>query len=81
MVDEMKKIQIELWYDNMLVVPCIHKLGGLAMLQKEEITLHIQTYSQNHIDAHIMTDPADPWRLTNFVGDRKNIVGMNHRVI
>ena len=22
-----------------------------------------------------MTDPADPWRLTNFVGDRKNIVG------
>ena len=32
MVDEMKKIQIELWYDNMLVVPCIHKLGGLAML-------------------------------------------------
>jgi len=55
----------------MLIVPCIHKAGSLAMLWKEEITLHIQTYSQNHIDAHIMTDPANPWRLTGFYGRLK----------
>ena len=45
-VDEMKKIQADLRYDNMLVVPCIHKADGLAMLWKKEVNLHIQTYSQ-----------------------------------
>jgi len=41
MVDEMKKIQIDLRYNNMHSVPCIHRVGDLAMLWKEETTLHI----------------------------------------
>lgn len=45
-VDEMKKIQANLRYDNMLVVPCIHRVDGLAMLWKEEVNLHVQAYSQ-----------------------------------
>ena len=44
-VDEMKKIQTDLRYDNMLAIPYIHRAVNLAMLWKEEITLHIQTYS------------------------------------
>lgn len=32
MVDEMKKIQADLRYDNMLAIPCIHRDSGLAML-------------------------------------------------
>ena len=67
-VDEMKTIQAELRYDNMLAIPCIHRASGLAMLWKEEITLHIQIYSQYHINAHIMIDPSNPWRLTSFYG-------------
>ena len=68
MVDEMKKIQTDLRYNNMLAIPYIHRAGNLAMLWKEETTLHIQTYSQNHINTHIMTDPNNPWRLTGFYG-------------
>ena len=68
MVDELKKIQTELRYNNMLAVPSIHRAGSLAMLWKEEITLHIQTYFQNHIDAHILTDLANPGRLIGFYG-------------
>ena len=50
-VDEMKKIQVDLHYDSMLVIPCVHRAGGLAMLWKDDVDLHVQTYSLNHIDA------------------------------
>lgn len=56
-MDEMRKIQADLRYDNFLVVPCVRRAGGLAMLWKDEVNLDIKTYSLNHIDAHIMTDP------------------------
>ena len=45
-VDEMKKLQDDLRYQSMLAVPSIQKSGGLAMLWKEEVNLHIQTYDQ-----------------------------------
>ena len=44
------------------------KIGGLAMLWKDETNLHIQTYSPNRIDALIFEDNNLPWRLTNFYG-------------
>ena len=65
-VEKMRKIQLDLWYNSMLAVPCVYRDGGLAMFWKEEVSLHIQTFSLNHIDAHIMTDPNSPWRLTGF---------------
>ena len=68
-VDEMKLIQAELHYDGVFAVPCIHRAGGLAMLWKEQkVDLHIQNYTQNHIDAHIRTNPSAPWRITSFYG-------------
>ena len=67
-VDEMRRIQADLHYRSMLVVLCIRRAGGLAMLWKEEVSLDIQTYSSNHIVAHIMTDPNSLWRLTGFYG-------------
>ena len=67
-VDKMKKIQADLHYDSMLAIPCVRKAGGLAMLWKDDVDLHVQTYSLNHIDARIMTDPSSPWRLTGFYG-------------
>ena len=39
----------------MLVVPCLGRRGGLAMLWKEEVDLNIQTYNQNHINTLILT--------------------------
>lgn len=67
-VEEMRNIQAELHYDSMLAVPCVRRAGGLAMLWKAYVNLHIQTYSLNHIDARIMTDIASPRRLTSYYG-------------
>lgn len=38
------------------------------MFWKAECNLHIQTFSPNHIDAHILGDNQPPWRLTRFYG-------------
>ena len=67
-VDEMKDIQADLHYDSMLAITCVCRVGGLAMLWKAEVELHVQTYSLNHIDAHIVTDPSSPRRFTGFYG-------------
>ena len=68
MVDKMKKVQADLRYDNLLVAPCVHRAGGLAMHWKNGVNLDIQTYSLNHIDARIMTNPHAPWRIIGFYG-------------
>ena len=41
---------------------------GFALLWKEEVNLHIQTYSPHHIDALILNNEQHPWRLTGFYG-------------
>ena len=51
-----------------LAVPCLGRRGGLAMLWKNEMDLHIQTYTKNHIDALIMSNQNSPWRITGFYG-------------
>ena len=38
------------------------------MLWKAKVDLHIQTYTQNHIDALILTNATSPWRITGFYG-------------
>ena len=59
-VEEMRKVKEELHYQGGLVVSCDRSRGGtrggLAMLWKDEVNLHIQNYSPNHIDAIILTD-------------------------
>ena len=67
-VDKMRNIQVDLHYDSMLAVPCVRRVGGIAMLWKANVDLHVQTYSLNHIDARIMTNPSSPGRLTGFYG-------------
>ena len=67
-VEEMRWIQEDLPYRCMLAVPCTQCRGGLALLWKEEVNLHIQTYSPHHIDALILNNEQHPWRLTGFYG-------------
>lgn len=38
------------------------------MLWKEEVDLHVQTCSPNHIDALIFIDVNPTWRWTGFYG-------------
>ena len=52
-VVEMRKVQKDLPYRCMVVVPSVHRSGGLALLWMEEVELHVQTYSPNHIDSLI----------------------------
>ena len=45
MVEEMRSIQADLPYDEMLAVPYLGRRGGLAMLWKEEeVKLHPNLY-------------------------------------
>ena len=67
-VAEMWLIQADLPYRGMLAVPSVRHCGGLALLWMEEIELHVQTFTLNHIDALIMNDTNNPWRLTGFYG-------------
>ena len=67
-VAEMWLIQADLPYRGMLAVPSVRHCGGLALLWMEEIELHVQTFTLNHIDAMIMNDTNNPWRLTGFYG-------------
>jgi len=50
----------------MLAIPSEQRRGGLALLWMEDVDLHIQTYSPNHIDALILNGSDPPWRLTGF---------------
>ena len=40
-VEEMRRFQNDLHYDSMLAVPCLGRRGGLAMLWKADVDLHI----------------------------------------
>ena len=67
-VDEMTLIQADLHYATMLAVPFVRRAGGLAMMWKAGVDLHVQTFSLNHIDARIMNNSPTPWRITGFYG-------------
>ena len=68
LVKEMRRIHADLPYRCMLIVPSEQRRGGLALLWKEDVDLHIQTYSPNHIDAFILNGSDPLWRLTGFYG-------------
>ena len=52
-----------------LIVPSDGQSGGLAMLWKEELNLHIRGYSKNYIDAIITKSSSGfKWRIIGFYG-------------
>ena len=54
---------------NGLIVPCVGRKGGLALLWTREIDLEIKSFSHNHIDAMINdAEKSFKWRLTGFYG-------------
>ena len=62
----MRKIQADLPYRCMLAVPSIRRSGRLALLWMEEVDLHVQTYTCNHIDALFFNGSNLTCRLTGF---------------
>ena len=46
-VEEMKRIQADLPYRCMIVIPSVRRRGNLALLWMADVDLHVQTYSPN----------------------------------
>ena len=70
-IAEMRKLCFDLNFQSMLAVPSDRRSGGLGMFWKSECNLHIWTFSPNHIDAHILPNSQQPWRITGFYGRRE----------
>ena len=65
----MEGIKNKIGLANGLIVPCVGKKGGLALLWTREIDLEIKSYSLNHIDDVINDAEKNiKWRLTSFYG-------------
>lgn len=77
-MEEMRRLQDDLPYRCMLAIPSIRRCGGLALLWMEDVNLHIQTYTLNHIDALILTNPQTSWRLTGFYGWPEEEINRSH---
>lgn len=69
---KMTKICGDLNFQLVFAVLSDGRSGGLGMFWKADCNLHIQTLSPNHIDAHILNENQQPWRLTGFYGYSKS---------
>ena len=67
-IAEMQKLCFDLYFQLVLAVPSDGRSGGLGMFWKSDCNLHVQTFSQNHIDAYILPINQQPWRITGFYG-------------
>ena len=56
----MEKERSQLDFEHMLVVDCIGKIGGLALLWMTESGVEIQNYSCRHINANVCSSPTEP---------------------
>jgi len=64
-----ERIRNMLGLANGLIVPCIGRSGGLALLWAREVDLEIKSYSKNHIDLVIEEHDSNfYWRITGFYG-------------
>ena len=62
----MEKVRDECEFKNGLIVPS----GGLALLWKKDVTIHVQTYSMSHIDAFVNEgEEIGCWHFTGFYGN------------
>ena len=65
-VDEarLKEIKRDLSFGNLHFVERLNKAGGLALLWKDSVDLHVETSSKNHIDVVVHKGKEGAWRIT-----------------
>jgi exonuclease III len=68
--NKMEKVRTQLGFDNMFVVECVGRSGGLAMLWRAEAEVEIQNFSHRHINAIVRPNSFgfSPWKITGFYG-------------
>ncbi|XP_075663160.1 uncharacterized protein LOC142632678 [Castanea sativa] len=69
----LEKVRCRLKFDNLFVVPRRHLSGGHALLWKNELDLHIRTFSSHHIDAVVNPRIDDAWQFTGFCGAQETV--------
>ena len=62
----MEEVCDEYGFKNRLIVPSDGFSGGLTLLWKKEVTIHVQTYSMSHIDAFVNEGEEIGW--SHFIG-------------
>ncbi|KAL4650210.1 hypothetical protein ACB092_01G070400 [Castanea dentata] len=63
-ISEMRKLCYDLNFQSVLAVLCDDQSGGLGLFWKAECDLHIQMFSPNHIDTHILSADKSTWRAS-----------------
>ena len=64
-ITEMCKLCHELDFQSVLAVLSDGQSEGLGLFWKADCNLHVQTFSPNHFDAHIISDNQPPWWITD----------------
>jgi hypothetical protein len=65
----MERVRSQLGFEYMLVVDCVGRSGGLALLWSTEVEVEIQNYSYRHINAKVCSTQSNfVWKLTGFYG-------------
>lgn len=69
---EMDSVRKKLRLDRIIVVYCEgdrrKRRGGLVLFWKQEITIQITTWSQNHINVIVTEAHDSQWRFTSIYG-------------
>ena len=60
-------------FKNKLIVKKPNSGGGLALLGKEEVTLDVINFTDNHILAKVVENDGFVWHLTRFMGGRRQM--------
>ncbi|XVF61055.1 hypothetical protein PTKIN_Ptkin08bG0098200 [Pterospermum kingtungense] len=67
---EMKRLRIKWKFASCLAVPAVGRSGGLALLWQPNVEVHIQSYSNFHIDANVFNKERNLWwRFTGLYGN------------
>jgi hypothetical protein len=66
--NKMDGIRSKLNYENMLIVDCIGRSEGLAMLWREGFGIEVQNYSNRYISAKVSPSNERAWFFTGFYG-------------
>jgi exonuclease III len=65
----MSVIKKKLGVENLEVVDCEGKGGGLAVLWRRGISVVLKSKSKNHIDMEVLETGGQTWRFTGIYGD------------
>ena len=64
----LKKLRVDLEFDELWVVDRVTRAGGIALLWKNSMDIVVDSASLNHVDVIINKGKEDAWRFTGIYG-------------